>query len=463
MGKVLRWLGVTVCGVAVLAIVIYGIARLRGPEKGERAALALLEASPEPPGRNAFAALWLMPYDVPEARHEDVMAEDVRRFARMKALPGSNEETLATFSSIAEERYPAANREADRSPYCKWREPGCLAKVRADPDAYARLLEADAALLTRAGAISRYGHVLSVFPPRLDMPFPPYSPLAYPLTQHAHAFVAGDADKALGGACRDISTARMLIGHGDNLISSMIGAAMLRGNAELFAEMLAEMPMDHPLPASCTAALAPATPDEFTACHAMRGEARFIFGTMREIGAAGTSTGSAWQNRLLPIFYDYDKTVARMAPRLAWYCGDDVRTAVAADIPTQAPPMPGAGFACADNVVGCILADVGSVSMDDYQHRLQDAGMYLKMASTILWLRDGSGSESPAERLAHRPPALRSPHRELRISEDGTSLSVDLFDTRSETRWRLPLPASRLQAARPAGSQAPGHATVDSP
>ena len=445
MGKVLRWLAWTACGVLLLAMAVYSIARLRGPADEERAALALLQESPKPPGRNAFAALWLLPHDVPEARLADVLAEDVRRFSRTSA-PGTNAELAESFTSIAEERYPAT-REPERSLYCKWREPDCLARVRADRSAYSRLLDADAALLARVDALSGYGHVRSAFPPRLDAPIPAYSALAYPLTRHALAFAEGNAGEALNGVCRDLSTARMLIGHGDNLVSSMIGATMLQGNAALFADMLAELPAGHPVPAACKAALAPPRPDEFSACNAMRGEARFAFGAMRDLAAAELSIGSTWQDRLRPVLFDDEKTIARMAPRYAWYCGDEARAAITADLPTRAPPPRGVNLACAHNIIGCILADVGAPTMDDYQHRLQDAGMRLKATSTLLWLRDGAANDPLAERLARRPQALRSPRRDLRVSEDGASLSIDLFDTRFGPRWQVPLPASRVGAA----------------
>jgi len=313
--------------------------------------------------------------------------------------------------------------------------------------AYARLLEADAELLARAAAISRYGHVRSPFPQRMDVPFPSYHHLSLPLTRHAYSFVTGDADAALNGACRDISTARMLIVHGDNLISSMIGAAMLQGNVGLLADMLAELPTEHPLPSSCTTALAPAPSDEFSACPAMRGEARFVFESMREINSSDNPTGKAWQAPLFPILYDHDKTVARMAPRLAWYCGKEAKAAIATDRPVQTPPASDASLGCADNFIGCVLADAGNASFDEYQHRLQDAVLRLKVMSTIVWLRDQPRDESTAARLARRPQSMRSPAREVRISEDGTSLEIDLFDDRDGPTWQLPLPASRLPVA----------------
>jgi len=234
MGKVLRWFIAIVGGLALLVIALFAIARLRGPDREQKAALALLEQTTPHVGRNAFALLWLLPYDVPEQEREPVLAEDVARFQKT-AVPTAGAETFTNFASIAEKRYPAPNATPERERSCKWRDRDCLAKVRAEPEVYARLLEADAALIARADTIATYGYVRSPFPPRLDTPIPAYQSLAYPLTRHAHAFAAGDLDAGLDGVCRGVSAARMMIRDGENLISSMIGAVTLQGNSGLLA------------------------------------------------------------------------------------------------------------------------------------------------------------------------------------------------------------------------------------
>ena len=449
--KALRWLIVLIVTLAVLAIALFATARLRGPSKEQKAALAVL-AMPQPtPGRNAFPLVWLLPYDVPPAEYDRVVAEDLRRFANASPLMRSDEAT-ATFTSAATTRYPAPER--DRSRYCHWREPGCLTKVRTEPDAYAEMLRADAALLDRADSISDYGHFRSPFPPRLDMPFPPLNLLSPPMTRYAHAFVEGNIEAGLDGACRGVSTGRMLIDKGENLISAMVGAAMLQANAELLADMLAELPSAHPLPASCSVALAPPRQDEFSLCNTIRGEARHMFGTLRQVVDSHASTDNPLLDSLQPLVYDYDKSVARIAPSLAWFCGAQARSALAADTPTQAPPIrPMAqSFECLDNVAGCVLTDISAPTFDIYQHRLQDAALRLKTTATLLWLRSHPDDQPLAERLAQRPASLRSPRREIRIEQDGRSVSVELFDRRRGARWTLPVPASRVPSAGSIGT-----------
>jgi hypothetical protein len=447
MRKVGHWLATITGGLLLLLVLLYGMASLRGPTDEQNAALALLEGPGPPTGSNGFALVWLLAYEMPDAERESVLAQDVKLFAQR---PFEQAEMAAGFTSIAEGRYPKALLRSGDSHYCRWRGEHCLEKVRADTGAYARLIAEDAALLARVGTLADHGYVRSTFAPRLDMPLPAYQQLAYPLAQHAYAFVSGKTDEAMAGVCRDVTAARMMIGSGDNLITSMIGAAMLEGNSTLLADMLAELPADRALPPACTRAFAPAAPEEFSACSTMRGEARFMFAGMRQIPAGyteGPLQSAAW-----PLIFDAEKTVARMAPRLAWYCTPPVRTAITLDVPAAEPPatapMKQTPLQCLDNIVGCILSDLGEAQLTGYQHRLQDARMRLMAMSTLLWLRDHRSDAPITQRLAQTPERLRSTRRPLALAKDGKSVSIPLFDARHAERWSVPLPASRLPASQ---------------
>lgn len=450
MRKVVRWFATIVGCLLLLTMLLYGVASLRGPTDEQKSALALLQDPGPPAGKNGFALVWLLKYDIPDAEREAVLAQDVQQFAQR---PLQQSDIAHHFTSVAEGRYPKTQSGSDGSPYCKWREEGCLAKVRADTAAYARLITADAAILARAESLANYGYVRNTFPPRLDMPVPAYHQLAYPLAKHAYTFVSGDTDAALDGVCRDATTARRLIGSGDNLITSMIGAAMLEGNSTLLADMLAELPADYVLPSSCPRAFAPAAPEEFSACPAMRGEARFMFAGMRQIRAGYQDQGFL-QGALPLLFFDAEKTIARMAPRQAWYCTQPVLTAVARDVPTPSPPatesMRETPLQCFDNIAGCILSDIAATDLTTYQHRLQDARMRLMTVGTLLWLRDHPADEAMTQRLAQAPEMLRSDRRPVALTKDGKAVSIPLFDTRHAQQWSVPLPASRLPVSVPA-------------
>ena len=114
------------------------------------------------------------------------------------------------------------------------------------------------------------------------------------------------------------------------------------------------------------------------------------------------------------------------------------------------PPLPmklasmglGDYFRCADNAIGCILVRIAAPAYGDYAARLQDMGARGRLLATLLWLREHAGDRRPlAERLAARPPALKSPAREIRIVEGGKALAVRMYEQKREKEFVLPLPA----------------------
>ena len=78
MRAVMRWLGwLILCG----CLLLVGTAiffRIAGPGAAARAALALLQdAEPVEAGRNAFASIWLIEYDVPAKQRDALAAQDI--------------------------------------------------------------------------------------------------------------------------------------------------------------------------------------------------------------------------------------------------------------------------------------------------------------------------------------------------------------------------------------------------
>src|SRR3546814_16947891 len=60
-------------GVLILVAVLWTWSRLQPLAPAQREAVALLQPSTEPEGRNAFAALWLLGRDLPEPRARPVV------------------------------------------------------------------------------------------------------------------------------------------------------------------------------------------------------------------------------------------------------------------------------------------------------------------------------------------------------------------------------------------------------
>ena len=61
MKSAFKWLGLVVGVLFLAAAVIFMAARLQGPTAAQRDAVAQMQVVTKPAGRNAFAALWLLP------------------------------------------------------------------------------------------------------------------------------------------------------------------------------------------------------------------------------------------------------------------------------------------------------------------------------------------------------------------------------------------------------------------
>lgn len=437
MLKALRWLLQGVLALLLLAVALWTVSRMMPMERGQREALAWLREEVPQPGDNAFAALWLLGYEeVPAAEREALAMQDVARHRQLlAALPAEEWGAGVAFESVASERF--RQTEAMQSP-CSWRQPGCLQAVREDAAAVAAALAGQQALLARIAELARYGHHRNLFAADPSMPMPPFQLLMRSLPAHALAHVQGRSEEALEGICNDATTARMLLAHGDNLLAAMIGAAMVEGNARLLAEVLAELPLDHPLPATCAGAFAPPTPGELSICGAMRGE--FDFSRAAIAQSAG---------RMRWLVLDEDKTQGRMAVGMGWACTREAQQALALDEPVAPVPEPTSlwRLECAANAMGCILADIAAPAYRDYQLRLQDAGAQLRLAAALLWLRDQAAGSRDAEDdvaalLARLPPELAGARRPPALAEDGRSLQVQRHWRQREPVLSLPLPAT---------------------
>lgn len=454
MVRVLKWLAAGIVALVLVVGSVWGLSRVMGPAAAEREALAMIDAPPALAGSDGFAALYTANWDVPEADQARVLAEDLRRFNAI--VPGADGLTPGWTSALQD--WPGlGSARADDPAWCGLRGYGCLERLRAAPEAYAGLLERNAALLDRAAALSRWDHFHNPFPLRLDTPLPAYQPLTRLMTRDAWRFVEGDTAAGLAGACAGVMQGHRMMVAGDSLIGSMIGAALVDGNVTLLAEMLAELPREHPLPAQCEAVSALPLVATDAACRAMLAEGRFATGALRtQITSAVAAKAvdqdlPAWGTRLL---FDPERTAARGAPKFAWYCGEQARELVAQDRPLLDPTPPASrwSLACASNAVGCILADIAAPAYSDYGLRLQDADARLRALAALLWLRGQAGAIDHAA-LARLPASMQSPSRPLRLDPAAATLGTPLFerprpgDEGHDGNWSVPLPASRLQPA----------------
>ncbi|MBN6152011.1 hypothetical protein JR065_16830 [Xanthomonas sp. AmX2] len=433
-----KWLAWSAGGVVALVLAAYLVSRLWPVPPAQREALALLQ-QPRAPlrGPNLFAALWALPYAVPAAQQPALLEQDVQRFRQSRAAGGFG-------SALA--RQPRAPAWPATLPRCSWRDSDCLDKVRAQRQAYADALQAQAPVLARIAALPADAHYRSPFDARADTPLPELSLLRLGSMRHALDFADGRTDAALAGVCHDAQLGRILLRSDDSLIVPMVGAAMLRGNARLFAGMLAELPVQQPLPAQCAVAFAPLAAEEIGLCGAMRGEARMMFAAFDELGG-GAGPPMRWYDAALLRLFDAERSKAMVAPRYAWSCGATARDALLHDRPAvEAPAQASASrsVGCLANAMGCVLAASAAPDVAPYQRSLQDAAAATRLVAALLWLREHPDAQPLPQRLAALPAPLRGSARPIQAATEG-GVQVQAYSGREGDRLRLPLPGSRLR------------------
>ena len=456
MRKLIRWITYSTGSVLLLAAVLWTVSRVQGPSAEQERALAMMEQPWHLDGRNAFAALWLLQYDVPESEQAAVAAEDSQRVAtiaeRWESTPVHDGDTVPAlvFKSAATDRYQDLSPNAqDLAMFCGTREAGCYSKVTENFDAYSALITRNEALLARIADLSKYDYYKNEFPNHFTTPMPRLDLGKLRLTQHAVQFATGDLDGALDATCSDIATWRRLGANSDTLIARMIGIAYSTDSyGRLLADLLDSTPQDFALPQSCTEALMPMSPQELSLCQPLRTELKFsvVAGNMKP----------HWLDRLLSsLLYDEHMTRAARAEGLEPSCSTATMQRIAGDIaPTPdtaiARPAP-SRMQCVSNILGCMLMDMGPSAYIDYERRAQDQGARIQLLATLLWLRDsidGQNEMPLTERLALRPAELKSPTRDIEVSEDGNAIRIRQFDTKSGEYWQIPLPKYLRQNER---------------
>ncbi len=452
MRKLIRWALAILLALLLIVVGAWLVSRMLGPTAAQRTALAMLDKETPVRGSNAFPALWSLPYDVPENMQQAIAAEDAKRFGAAPPSPSGEFLSEEASKSVAATRYAdLAPSEADWNKFCMPRRLRCLESVRADRAGYAALLARNARLVERSVALRQYGHYRNGLPLRNDGPMPRFQYAIAPLTRHALDFADGRHDAALAGVCEDAAAWRRIGSHGDSLIARMIGIAYATdGYGRLFADMLAELPADHPLPSVCISAFAVPALEEGSICEAMKGESKFIAEGMRALDSAPSPVGDPIGDFLFPVLFDEEMTLARMAPGQAHACSDEVRRSVQADTPIK--PLPATplnqGFDCVGNYIGCVLANVGTEGgpFDRYALRGQDYAARLRLIATLLWLREQEGDGRPLEqRLRARPQALMAPGHSVEVADGGKSLRIRHFDGSNDAYWQVPIAATNVR------------------
>lgn len=439
MGRVMRWVGWLVLGLFLVLGGLFAVSRWMGPTAEQRAALALLEAdNAQPAGRNAFGLLWLLDYDVPLDEIDAVVAEDVAKY-RETLADAQSAQVLSNQVSVAEGRFARHPAWPSDLKMCGSGEASCLVMVRQRRDDYARQVAEDRALMERLRGLAAFDHYRSPMDGHIFPPLPPVKRFFVAHTASALDFVEGDTDGALAAVCRDVDTWRRLSANSDALLLASIGGAMVVTGARLFSDMLAELPLDHPLPSICATAFDPAriVPD---LCSATRGEAHIAQAHLDRYGDEA-------HFMLRSLLLDPDATRAMMAPVYAHACTEGVRRALANDTPIAPPPTTGSPWRleCLGNVMGCTLFGIAAPAYDGYVGRMQDIQAMLRTVDAVLRVREQAADSDRTMAQVLREGGLRpavATWRAPEFDETTGEIVIPLRAHGSRTEWRIPLPGS---------------------
>ncbi len=453
----LRWIG----GLVLLAMAYLGIIRagvLPRPTDEQRQALAKLDAPrPKLGERDGFGVIWTSLYDVPLDQVEQVTAEDV---AAWNARIGTLTPPSAGYVSVAKSRYAVLEHPSfpARDPHlCHAWTSGCLAMVRADPDAVQAALARVAVFSAHAARLATADHVSYPMTPTIDSPIPNVQGfIEVSLTPAALTAVRGDPAAALTALCRDATLWRRLRSHSDTLIVDMVGVALLSGAAQLAGDLLAELPPGADWPPECTGAFAALATEEFDQCNEILTEGRLSIGLIDHLDPGNLSVAGMGSNRLMGMLADLglNRPHARhkVAGVFAAACSDAARAAHAARQPTPAiaPEDADCGrFEMALDPTGCVLFMIAIPDFSGYSRRVIDLDGRYAALRTARWLRSQHGDA--AALVDGRPNELVS-HHNLVVDPVARTLTLNSLEQvggPEQRAWAIPYRLAGEELERP--------------
>jgi hypothetical protein len=442
----LRFFRSLVFGLGLLLVVYAGfvaVVRWRGPSTEQRAALELMR-QPTPPvrGKDGSDALWLLSHDVPAAKASEAARQLRDYHERFNALMNEGEEAAANALANPLSAYREFPKPAGNAHLCELNEPGCLAKVDADLAAVQRELEPFRGAIAAANELLRHDGLRWNRRPGVYQALPAYNThRSVVFSQLAWRFASGERLPAMAATCDDIAAWRRLGSDNDMLIGSMVGAAYVRQDLGLLAEMLSKMPADTDLPQNCRVALAPIQDKELDLCPAMRSEFRVLQGSLVD----GAISGKSLSERIAFRTIDQEHLLSLSATQLARFCGATALQAAKKDRPQASSIDTGHGCNGAWRVAdpfGCLLAEMASSQgMANYANRRTDLAAALALMRTVVWLRTQSPDPKAWPPLLLQRPAELGLLRQPTISAGGARIAIPLLDRSRDAEFSFALTA----------------------
>jgi hypothetical protein len=454
--KILAPIGWAVLFLFIILTAIFSFYRLRGPIAEERAALVLIRKSYYPlmHGINAFPLLFYMRYDVPDNQLDAQMAIDIQKVRKRiaEATVNVSDDLNKTNTKFITRMINGHRRvfmlnigvnlggshlpmlsEEEQDVLCSIDGKGCLAKVSANPGAVSAALAAHPVMNARAQALEHTDFYWNEFPADFRSPknYAGIEPLLW-LSAFALRYAQGDHVGALAATCRNIAAWRRMM-HGSNSLSGVASIHMDEA-IRLYADMLAALPADQPVPEDCALALQPVVAADMDRCAELA--RRYAMFESLSLLDDAKNLKANWIVRLYgSLVLDLRKTLAWTAQILAASCGEDANARLLADeYPRRQPVRSFLGFpftkglACIANLNGCLIVASETPLFNNFDADRLDHAAHLRLAATLLWLRDHPGGGSIEERFERRPAELRSPHHDSWFDAKDGILYVENFD-----------------------------------
>lgn len=450
--RVVRWVGRGVLVLIVLIAFVFAAYRVRGPSSVQREAVALLQKDYRPVhGVNAFPLLWFMRYDVPDDQLGSRMAAEVET-VRKRLAAGEIVGNPEVGAPLLQEP------PIDRGSVCELRAPDCLAKIAAHPAPVRALLASHPVTLARARSFASSDYYWNEFPSdyrSTAFAFPGDAQRLW-LSAFALQYVEGDHTGALAAACSNLEGWRRMARGTNSLIGALLATTHGDGGMLLIADMLASLRDGERVPAACAAALQPIAAADVDRCAQMAGE--FAVSSSILDQALGANAVKPWWSRAHDgLLFDERQSVAWRAEDFAAYCSQTAVARMLVDESARSAPMRPITqrLECVSSVVGCMLADISAPIYADHDARVLDFAAHLRLAGTLLWLRDQADGQLAA-RFDQRPQFLRSAKHVSGMDESRGTIYVENLYAKRELRFELPFRLAKTAAAA-APHAAQGH------
>lgn len=426
--------------VVYVLVVISGV--LPRSTDAQNAALSVLEKPYERAygNHNGFQDLWLAPYAIPDSEVAAAYAAELKAYQEHAAANKNG-----GFVSTLDKKYP--KQTLPKEQLCPRGPKSCLEFVRANPEQARKTVGEFADFGKRLEKLRSADHVRNDLDFSLWTPLPPMQGMGHLQTLGAAVdFMDGKHDVALDAVCQNLSTWRRLRSRTDLIVVDMVGIAYGRDQILLLAEMLAELPTDYPLPQSCAVALGPIATGEMDQCDTARGEIKFSISYIKQARDDGYTTieygiPGDTLNRMVSRSINLRMAKARMAPYLATFC--ESHTA-----------KPGEwNISTVDRIfdpVGSMVSDIAVPDFNEYPQRARDFAGLLQAMRTVVWLRGQADAETA---LASQPEHLKFDGYKPVLDKAKQTLTIEFMTKQMNDSkpQALPLAASRLAAAQPAG------------